>query len=124
MNCNYEGTNCKSCTLDCKEKAPEGTAIPTGASENNQFNDITKSDLVPEDVLKEAIELRERFQRIYSCRGVASIEGLYGVHLSGKGFLATFREYETVPFGEDLEDSPYTEKLQAHYNGTVFFCIR
>ena len=106
------------------KKASVAVQGETGANEINQFNDITKSDLVPEDVLKEAIELRERFQRIYLCTGVASIEGPYGVHLSGKGFLATFREYETVPFGEDLEDSPYTERLQAHYNGTVFFCIR
>ncbi len=124
MNCNYQGTNCKSCDIDCKEETPEGTAIPTGANETNQLHDTTESDVVPEKVLKEAIELRERFQRIYSCTGVASIEGLYGVHLSEKSFLATFKEYEISPFGEYLEDSQYTEKLQAHYNGTVFFCIR
>lgn len=92
------------------------------AIENNQLQDTTESDVVPEEVLRETIELRDRFQDIYSRTGGVSVESPSGIQLSTKSFMATFKSYESIPFGPS--DYQYTEKLKAHYNGTVFFCIR
>jgi hypothetical protein len=109
MNCNYEGSNCKFCEIDCNAPVTE-----QGASKINQLHNNTN-----EELLKEFIELRERFQSLYEETGLCSIENEYGIHLTERMFLNTFKDYEVSYFSEN---SP--ERLTAKYNGVVFFCIR
>lgn len=112
MNCNYEGTNCKFCGIDCNEKAP---VTEQGASEINQLHNNTN-----EELLKEFIELRERFQPLYEETGLCSIENSIGIHLTPEMFFDTFQTYKTKP----RKSKGYPEELYAYYNNIKFFCIR
>lgn len=109
MNCNYEGTNCKFCEIDCNAPVTE-----QGASKINQLHNTTN-----EELLKEFIELRERFRLLYRETGLISVENDYGIHLTEKMFLETFDQYNVSYHGPQ-----YPTKLTAKYNGVEFFCIR
>lgn len=114
MNCNYKGTNCRECTLECEEKAPAVLPDETSANEINQLHNNTN-----EELLKEFIELRERFKTLYEETGLCSTENRYGIQLTERMFLNTFKDYEVWYFSEN-----YPEQLTAKYNGVEFFCIR
>jgi hypothetical protein len=112
MNCNYEGTNCKFCEIDCNEKAP---VTEQGASKINQLHNNTN-----EELLKEFIELRERFQPLYRETGLISIENGGGIMLTPEMFFDTFQTYKTKP----RNSKGYPEELYAYYNNIKFFCVR
>jgi len=110
MNCNYEGTNCKFCDIDCNAPVTE-----QGANKNNHLHNNTN-----EEILKEFIELRERFQPLYRETGLLSIETNTGILLTPKMFFDTFQTYKTKPRNSE----EYPEELYAYYNNARFFCIR
>lgn len=112
MNCNYEGTNCKFCEIDCN--ATEGLEPETIANKNNQLHNNTD-----EELLKQFIELRERFQPLYRETGLISIENGGGIHLTPEMFLEIFGQYNI-----SYHSPKYPTKLTAKYNGVEFFCIR
>lgn len=113
MNCNYEGTNCKFCGIECN--ATEGLEPETIANKNNHLHNNTN-----EELLKEFIELRERFQPLYRETGLISIENGGGIMLTPEMFFDTFQTYKTKP----RNSKGYPEELYAYYNNIKFFCVR
>ena len=98
------------------KKESVGTAIPeTDSSEINQLHNTTN-----EELLKEFIELRERFQPLYRETGLISIENGGGIMLTPEMFFDTFQTYKTKPRNSE----EYPEELYAYYNNVRFFCIR
>lgn len=115
MECNYKGTNCKSCTLECEEKAPEVLADNQGAEQNNQLHLTTDTNF-----LKELIAIREDFLKYYFVTGLISIEGNIGIHLNEDAFFSIFNTFET----RTRDSKEFPEELSAEYNGVKFFCIK
>lgn len=81
-----------------------------------------EQNIIPEELLKEFISIRNQFLHLYSITGLISVESIDGIHLREKDFLATFRDYESEPFCCD--GSTHTEKLFTSFDGVRFFCIR
>ena len=123
MECKFEGTNCKSCDIDCTEKAPATVESEQGAEINTHLHNTTKTNpnQIPKYILSDFIALSNQLRSYRREYGLERIETMMEeeIRLSEKSFFATFDSYvEERGFYDNYD------RISASYNGITFYMMR
>ncbi len=123
MECKFIGSNCKSCDIDCTEKAPVTVESEQGAEINTHLHNTTKTkeNQIPKYILSDFIALSNQLRSYRKDYGLERIETMMKeeIRLNEKSFFATFDSYV-----EERGFYDHYDKISSGYNGTTFYTMR